>query len=115
MRNTSMVFHERDGVLVAPASCGLLTVPDLISHVRAWCAATRPGPLVVDLSEVDHVDTVALRSLVWARRYCTAHGTDLQVVPPREGVLEKPEELMLRVVVPVTTTAPAVPDALLPA
>lgn len=97
MQDRSVVFREvAEGVLVAPPDCGLLTVPDLVSHVRAWCVRGTPGALTVDLSGVEQVDAPAFRSLVWARRYCASLGRTMIIVPPPVGVLAREEDLQLK-------------------
>jgi anti-anti-sigma regulatory factor len=89
-----LVFYSTDdGVLVAPPHCGLLTVPDFLHHVQAWCERT-PAPLVIDLSQVEEFESGAFRALVWARRYCLSHGVAVSVVEPGPGVL-RPHELAL--------------------
>ena len=99
MRDRSLMFRETaDGVLVAPTRCGLLTVPDLISHVRAWCASAATGALVVDLSGVDHMDDPAFRALLWTGRYCASVGRRMAIVPPKPGVLQRQQELALQTV-----------------
>lgn len=102
MHHAAMVFRETpDGVLVAPATCGLLTVPDLVGHVRTWCASPSPDPLVIDLSEVENLDDAAFRALMWTRRYCASAGRGLELVLPRPGVLSEQEDLLLRSLIPV--------------
>lgn len=96
MQQRSVVFRRTsDDVLVAPPTWGLLSVPDLIRHVQEWCDLGRPGPLVVDLSEVEDVDEMALKALLWARRQCATRGRRMSVVPPPPGVLSRQEELVL--------------------
>jgi anti-anti-sigma regulatory factor len=102
MHHAAMVFRESaDGALIAPATCGLLTVPDLVGHVRAWCATGTTSELVIDLSEVEHLDDAAFGALMWTRRYCAVAGRPLQIVLPRPGVLSTQEELLLRSLIPV--------------
>lgn len=109
MQDRSVVFREvSDGVLVAPPQCGLLTVPDLISHVRRWCAGGTPSALTIDLTAVEQMDAAALRSLIWARRYCASFGHGMVIVPPPAGVLARQEDLLLQTlfaVVPAATPA----------
>ena|SRR5688572_1704458 len=105
MHDQSVIFRETaDGVLVAPARCGLLTVPDLISHVRAWCASDATGDLVVDLSGVDYMEDAAFGALMWTRRYCASVGRRMAIVPPRSGVLQRPQELALQTLASVSPT-----------
>ena len=92
-----LVFRiTHDGVLVAPAQCSLLVVPDFLGHVQAWCA--RPGPtrLVIDLSNVEVLDPAAFRALIWARRYCVTRGRTLVVIAPDAGVLRPQQQAVLR-------------------
>lgn len=105
MRDLSVVFRETaEGVLVAPAGCGLLTVPDLISHVRAWCASDARGALVVDLSGVDYMEDAAFGALMWTRRYCVSAGRRMTIVPPRPGVLQRQQELALQTLAAASPT-----------
>ena len=97
MRHSSMMFRQTaDGVLVAPPVCGLLAVPDLIGQVRSWRAAGTTTALVVDLSEVEHVEGSAYRALVWARQYCAAAGRQMAIIAPEPGVLTEQEDLLLQ-------------------
>jgi anti-anti-sigma regulatory factor len=100
MPTQSLVFRvSHDGALVAPATCGLLAIPDFLAQVQR-CAA-EGGPVVVDLSEVVVFDMAAFRSLVWARRYCMARGVRFAAVAPPPGVFRRQEEVILRDLLPV--------------
>jgi len=100
MTTGSLVFRQtEDGTLVAPPTCGLLTVPDFLAQVQR--CASDGGPVVVDLSEVVDLDTSAFRSLVWARRHCTNRGVRFAVVQPPPGVLRVQEQMILIDLLPV--------------
>jgi hypothetical protein len=98
MLSHPMVIRETsDGTLLAPPICGLVTVPDLVSHVTAWCA--RPDArhdLVLDLSSVAVLEPAALSAVLWASRYCAARGKRLTVQPAIPGVLTTDEDVALR-------------------
>ena len=49
-------------------------------------AATRPRRIVVDLARVGFVDAVGLRTLIAARRRCTAGGTGFALRRPSRAV-----------------------------
>src|SRR4051794_19888723 len=84
-----------EGVLVAPAHCGLLAVPDFLNQVQAWCSSpTGPG-LVVDLSGARTFRSGTLRALLWARRHCLERGLRMAVVMPPEGLLRPLEATLL--------------------
>jgi hypothetical protein len=89
-------FETSDGVLVAPPVCGLLTVPDLVSHVTAWCARPSPGELLVDLSRTAVIEFEVLRALLWASQRCAAAGTGLAVRLAPRGVLTQEQEDVIR-------------------
>ena len=60
-------------VLEAPASCGLVAVPDLVAAVDRWAsrhATAEPAVLTLDLTQVEAWEMSVLRPLVWARRRC---------------------------------------------
>jgi len=96
-----LVFRSTDNnVLVAPRTCGLVAVPDFLHHLRAWCDESDGSTLVVDLSAVDALETTMFRTLLWARRYCTARGRELAVVAPAEGVLHPDDEPLVRALLP---------------
>jgi len=100
MTAISLVFRQsEDGALVAPPSCTLLTIPDLLSLVQR-CAADG-GPVVVDLSEVVEVDMAAFRSLVWSRRYCARRSVRFALVAAPRGVFTAQQEALVRDLLPV--------------
>lgn len=96
-----LVFRSTDtNVLVAPRTCGLVAVPDFLHHLRSWCDESDEATLVVDLSDVEELDMTMFRTLLWARRYCTARGRELVVVATRDGVLHPDDEPMVRAMLP---------------
>ena len=101
MGTEPLVFSFTDkNLLVAPPTCGLLVVPDLLAQVRSWCR-TDADVLVVDLSAVEELDMTMFRTLLWARRYCTGRGRDLAVVPPAAGVIAPEDEPLVRALLPI--------------
>ena len=100
MSTEPLVFQVTDdGTLLAPSTCGLLAVPDFLTHVQHHAA--EGGPVVVDLSGVTVFDMAAFRSLVWARRYCLSRRVGFAVVEPPPGVFNRREDAILRDLVPV--------------
>ncbi len=96
-----LVFRSTENnVLVAPRTCGLVAVPDFLHHLRSWCDSSDAATLVVDLSAVEELDMMMFRTLLWARRYCTARGRELVVVATAEGVLHPDDEPMVRALLP---------------
>jgi anti-anti-sigma regulatory factor len=96
---TNAVFRfTSPDVLEAPATCGLVAVPDLVTRVARWTVEhDRNGPrvLVLDLSGVEMWEMTVLRPLVWARRRCVQAGADAVLRLPTRPLFSPGEVAVL--------------------
>lgn len=77
------VAIDEDGVVVATGDVDLAGGPVLEQAILRREAA---GPVVIDLSAVDFIDSSGLRSLLWASRRAKDRGQELELRTPSAGV-----------------------------
>jgi anti-sigma B factor antagonist len=77
------VLVDGDGVVVARGDVDLAGGPVLEQAILMREGA---GPVTIDLSGVDFIDSSGLRSLLAASRRANEHGTDLVLRSPSPGV-----------------------------
>jgi anti-anti-sigma factor len=82
-----------DGVLVIEASgeIDMATAPELTTAIEAAVAGTKG--VVIDLTNVEFLDSSALNALVHSRRELAARGVAFHVVSPTEQVVRRVFEI----------------------
>lgn len=77
------VSIDDDGVVIAAGDVDLAGGPVLEQAILRQEAS---GPVVIDLSAVDFIDSSGLRSLLWASRRAKDRGADVELRSPSPGV-----------------------------
>ena len=73
--------HDSKGIVIeAIGEVDLTTAPQLKEFLLAAVGATEKSPVIVDLSQVDFIDSAGLALLVEARKRLTPEGRTLNIL-----------------------------------
>jgi anti-sigma B factor antagonist len=90
-------LSRRDGFLIASVlgEIDLATAPKLLDTVESDLASNsgRTSRVVIDLTEVEFLDSSGLNALVRLERLLTADGTELRLVSPTDAVVRQVFEI----------------------